>query len=346
VECETCRRRLGIEQLECPRRNLGEENLCPYRVEQTQLASGEWGCMLFVGLGISLIPITAFLMGEILPFWVVAVMMPLLLVGVIIMGTGVYLKLGKQQTIFNPATGQTWQQTKVFGLPVTQTETSAIEVIPWMSARARVLRYPASVAEFYRGGKVSGLLSTALLQLAAQGVVAIGQVMVYRKFRRPGGLYVLLPGEMYGKVEIQGAIEKQLAVIVGKARIESAEFDHQGKKYSRTHRAVLCLEDVIRMMLEDGQENKDQLLVIEIVMEEAIGLGLGELKGKLVSKFSPRKNTLGKISLDIRSIDQLHHDFWTNQPEHARDLLAKIDLLSLSLTTSKKDTAVKLIGQG
>ena len=340
MECDTCRRPLGVEQLNCPRRNLGQETLCPYQVEQTRQDPGEWRWMLFVGLGISLIPVMAILIGENIPFLVILVLMPFLLVGLAIIGGGISRLFGRQHTIFNPVTGQTWQQTKIFGLAVSQTETSSVELIPWLGAPARILRYPASVVELYRVGKASEVFSTALLQLAAQQVVAIGQVKAYRKLRKPSTEYVLQPGEKYQEAEVWGELEKRLASVVNQANCEAAKFEYQGKQYPRTHRAVLCLEDVIRMVFEVGEKGLLSFQLSRVVGEEAVGLGLGEMKGKLIPKFSPGKNTLGKVSLDIRSVDQLHRDFWITQPEHARDLLAQIDLSILSLVSSNKDTVL------
>jgi len=176
AQCETCRRPLGVEQLGCPRRNLGEENLCPYQVEESRLPSADWGFMFFVGLGISLIPLMAILIGESLPLWISAVLLPFMLFGLVIMGIGLYSLFGRQKIIFNPDTGQAWQQTRILGIPVGQTVTSAIETIPWQGGPARGLRYPASVAELCRGGKAAQLITAAVLQMLAQGVIMLGEV--------------------------------------------------------------------------------------------------------------------------------------------------------------------------
>ncbi|NIW46973.1 MAG: hypothetical protein GWN14_19105 [candidate division Zixibacteria bacterium] len=297
--------------------------------------------MLITGLGISLFAITAFLMRESIPFWMLAVFFPFGLIGLFIIGGGIYQLFGMQKTIFNPETGQAWQQTKIFGLPVVQSETSAIEVIPWTGSPARVMRYPASVAELYRDGKASDLFSTSLLQLAAQGVVTIGQVKIQRKFGRSTQVYVLLPGENDEETDIRGDFEKRIAEVINLANNEAAVFDYRGHQYMRTHRSVLCLEDAVRMVFESENKGPDQFLVYEFVGEEAESLGLGELKGNLRANFLPGKNTLGKISLDIRSVDQLHRDFWTAYPEHARDLLAQIDLLIFSFVSVRREAGAK-----
>ncbi len=341
MQCETCRRELGPEQLNCPRRNLGKENLCPYQVEQTRLNSDGWEWMLFLGLVISLIPVTGLLIGEMLPLWIRLVLSPLLLVGLYLMGGGFSLMFGRQLTIFNLSTGQTWQQTKIFGVPISWMETSVIEVIPWLGAPARILRYPASVAELCRNRHAPELFATALLQLVAQDVVRIGQVHIRRKWRKPSTVYVLVAGKAYGEAVIQGKFERRLAEVVGQAISEEAEFELDGDHYPRTHRSILSLEDAIRMVfgIHPGEHEPFQFQLF--VGGEAVELGLGEFKGKQFSKFSPGKNTMGKISLDLRSVDLLHHDFWTTQPDHARDLLAQIDLLIHSLVPREPEVLAR-----
>jgi len=312
---------------------------CPYRVEETRLRSGEWGCMLFGGIGMGMVPVMAILMGEAIPFWIFVVLMPFLLGGLSMIGGGLYLLFGRQQTIFNPANGQTWQQTRMFGLPVVQTATSVVEEITWTGAPARILRYPASVAERYRDGKDAEIFSAALLQLMAQGVVALGQVKVFRRFRKPTRLYVLMPAEHDSQVEILGELEKRIAVVAQQAGTESIYFEYLGNRYTRTHRGVLCMEDVIRMVFEVGDKNREAILLRSLVGEEAEALGLGVMEGNQIKKFSPGKNTLGKVSLDFRSVDQLHRDFWMTEPDHARDLLAQVELMILSIVSHKRKTA-------
>ena len=341
MQCETCRRELGPEQLKCPRRNLGKENLCPYRVEQTRLNSDGWGWMLFVGLIISLIPVTGLLIGEVLPLWIRLVLVSLLLVGLYLMGSGFSLLFGRQLTSFNLTTGQAWQQTKIFGVPISWMEISAVEVLPWWGTSARILRYPASVAEWCRNRNAPGLFSTALLQLVAQGVVTIGQVNIRRRWRRPSKVYVLVTGEEYGKAAVQGKFEKRLADVVGQSISESVEFEMDGNHYPRTYRSVLCLEDAIRIFFGIDLRGSEPFQVHHLVGGEAVELGLGEFREKPFPKYSPGKNAMGKISLDLRSIDLLHHDFWTTQPDHARDMLAQIDLLVHSQVPREPEVVAK-----
>lgn len=345
LQCENCRRQLGAEQLECPRRNLGQEKLCPYRVEESRLPSSNWGLMWLVGLGITLVPLTAILIGGVLPFWIPLVLLPLMLIGLFMMGFAVYQLLGRRKTIFNPQSGQAWQQTTVLGLPLDQTIISSIEKIPWKGAAARSLRYPASVAELCRQGKAPDMFAAALLQLLAQQVISLGEVKVYRRIGKPGRMYVLLPGEKYGATEVQGQLETRLAGAVGQAHRADREFEFQGRRYARTCRSVLCLEDVIQMVFEGGKMSPDQFLIREVVGKEAALLGLGEVEGHVIQKFSPGVNVLGKVSLDVRSVDQLKRDFWTSQPEHAQDLLAQLDLLVHAMTTSIRDTNPKSANQ-
>ena len=341
MQCETCRRALGPEQLKCPRRNLGKENLCPYRVEQTRLNSDGWGWMLFVGLVISLIPVTGLLIGEVLPLWIRLVLALLLLIGFYLMGSSFSLLFGRQLTIFNLTTGQAWQQTKFFGVPITWMETSAVEILPWTGASARILRYPASVAEWCRNRNAPGVFSTALLQLVAQGVVSIGQVGIRRRWRRPSRVYVLVPGEEYGKAAVQGKFEKRLADVVGQANSEGMEFEMDGNHYPRSYRSILCLEDAIRIFFGIHPRESEPFQFYHLVGGEAVELGVGEFIENPFPKILPGKNAMGKISLDLRSIDLLHHDFWTTQPEHARDVLAQIDLLVHSQVPREPEVVAK-----
>jgi len=301
--------------------------------------------MLFVGLIVSLVPVPGFLIGEVIPLWVRLVFSPLLVVGVYMMGTGLYMIFGSQLALFNLATGQAWQQGEIFGLPVSQTKTSAVEIIPWMGAPARVLRYPASVAELCRERNAAEFFATALLQLTAQGVVNIGQVTIHRRWRKPSRVYVLVPGEGYGEAVVQGKFEKRLIEVVGQARVGAAYFELDGTPYTRSFRSVLCLEDAIRMVFGIDQKDGAPLQVYRIVEEEAVELGLGAFGEKRLAAFKPGKNSQGKISLDLRSIDLLHHDFWTTYPEHARDLLAQIDLITLPMVPARQVDLIRSRGR-
>jgi len=129
--------------------------------------------------------------------------------------------------------------------------------------------------------------------------------------------------------------------VIGQASSAAAEFELDGNHYLRTYRSVLCLEDAIRMVFGIHSRGGAPFRVHQFVGGEAVELGLGEFTDKQFSKFLPGDNAIGKISLDLRSIDLLHHDFWTTQPDHARDLLAQIDLLTHSLVPREPEAVAR-----
>lgn len=335
MKCETCRRNLGKELLNCPRRNIGENSTCPYQVEQTRVASAGWGCLVAFGFGVGLIPVIAYLIGQGLPLWIKGVLTPLLLVGAFSVFAGIYQLFGRQTIIFNISNGQTWLEYSLFGITILQSTTSAIEDIPWVGSPARGLRYPASVAELYRDGSASEMFSTALLQLMAQGVVTLGEVKISHRFRRNERRYILHPGEMFGAIALNGRLEQRIAEVVGLSRSPEAMIFFEGWLHPRAHRAVLTLEDVLVMVFGGGQPNPTEYLVTEVVGNDAEELDLGEVRGIRQKKLTAGPNTRGKIALDIQSIDQLHRDFWTTAPDHAQEILAQIDLLIHSPVVSR-----------
>lgn len=338
VKCESCRRTLGKELLACPRRDIGAKSTCQYRVEEARMPSTGWGCLLVFGLGAALIPVIAYLIGQGMPLWVKAVLSPALVVGGVSVVGVVYQLFGKQTTIFNPVNGKTWQQTSLLGIPVLHTTTSAIEEIPWSGALARELRYPASVAELYRDGSASDVVSTALLQLMAQGVVSLGVVRITHPLRRVEMLYVLRPGEKFALDSVRGRLETRIRDVVGLSGCPDAAIRFEERDHPRMHRAVLTLEDVLVMVFAGGQPDPRKYLVSELVGVEAEETGLGVVRGIRQKQFAPGPNTRGKIALDIQSIDQLHRDFWTTAPEHAQEVLARIDLLIHSPVVTRHPT--------
>lgn len=321
----------------CPRRDIGEKCTCQFRVEHHRLSEKGWAGLVFIGLGIALLPVIAYLFGDGLPFWVKGVLTPMLIFGGGTMLTGVYQILGKETILFNPVTGQSWQQITLFGIPIMESISGEITPIPWQGAQARVMRYPASVTALYRQDSAPDIFSTAMLHLIAQGAIQLGVIPVTNRLRRKKLVYVLQPGERYYTAEVTGSLERRIWEIVGQADYAGNAFSFRGKSYPRLYRSALSLEDVVLMIFEGGQPNPGNFLVTEIVGKEAGALSLGEIRGERIKKLNPSPNTRGKIALDIRSIEQLYRDFWVTDPDHASEILARIDLFILTDVPMKWD---------
>lgn len=330
VKCSNCRRQLGKEMLTCPRREIGENSTCQFRVEHRRLSAKGLGGLLLFGLVMMLFPVLAYLYGKGLPLWVKGLLTPLLVVGGGFMITGIFQLFGSETILFNAQTGQSWQQITILGVPVTETVFGAIETIPWEGTPARVMRYPASVAAFYRQDTSPDIFSTALLYLLAKNVVQLGQMSVVTRMRRRKRVYVLRPGEAYASAEVRGHLEKRIWEVVGQAESVTNVFTFNGSFYPRQYRAALSLEDAVLMVFEGGQPHPGNYLVTALVGPDAEALGLGTIQGERTKKLSPGPNTKGKVALDIRSVEQLYRDFWTTTPEHAREILAQIDLFILT----------------
>ncbi len=330
MRCSNCRRRLGKDLLSCPRRDEGKRSTCQFQVEQRHLPKKGWGMLVAVGLVVALMPVIAYLIGKGLPLWVKGVLSPFLLFGGGAIVTGVFQFLGKETIVFNPVSGQSWRQITLLGIPVSGSVSGAIERIPWQGAPARVMRYPASVASLYRQDSAPDIFSIAMLQLVAQDVILLGQIAVKNQLGRGKLIYVLQPGAQYASGAVHGSLEQRIWEIVGQAGYPGSNFHFKGKDYERLYRSALTLEDVLLMVFEGGQPNPEKFLVSEIVGKEAEELSLGMIRGERVKKLNPGPNTMGKIALDIRSVEQLYRDFWTTDPEHAREILARIDLFILT----------------
>lgn len=330
VKCSNCRRNLGKELLSCPRRNIGEKGTCQFQVDQHRLPRKGWAGLVFIGLGIALLPIIAYFFREGLPLWVKGVLTPMLIFGGGAMLTGVFQLLGTETILYNPHTGQCWQQITLFGIPFSESVSGAIEPIPWQGAQARVMRYPASVTALYRQDSATDIFSTTMLYLIAQEVIQLGQITVTSRVRRRKSVYVLRPGERYLDTDVTGNLEQRIWEIVGQANSYNKAFSFRGKSYPRLYPSALSLEDVVLMTFEGGQQNPGNFLVTEIVGKEAEALSLGEIRGERIKKLNPGKNTRGKIALDIHSIEQLYRDFWVSDPNHASEILARVDLFILT----------------
>lgn len=290
------------------------------------------------GLGLGMLGLTGSLM-EGLPPWIRFILFILLGFGLFLTAYGTYLRLGIETIIFNSTTGQFWQQTTVLGVPITETISSAKEELPWNASPGRVMRYPASVAQMYKGSSAADLVTTALLQLIAQQAVSLGQIRIQPKIGKMKTLYVFSPGKTCEETEIQGALEKKIFEVIAVSCQGQPDFTFRENQYPRTHRAALTLRDVIILTFEGKKSSPHNYLVDAIIGPEARRLNLGEIKGKTVHLLDPAPNTRGKISLDIRSVEQLHRDFWVTYPEIAKEMLMQIDLLILSeiFSTAARD---------
>lgn len=307
--CEVCRKPLGKAQLECPRRGLEGERGCAYQLEEGRITPRPLWINLILGLlliGLSAEPL---LLAEEDPDALPASVFALLLaLGVLLLGTWTYRMFGRSLRAVNPATGREIQQTSFLGVRVTQTVIGPVTPVEWQGSPAREMRYPASVAELYRQGSAADLVSTALLQLVAQGAVTIGMTRVNQRMKRSGWQYRLVAEHASKYEEIKGELEQRIYALI-----------EAGPP------AGLPLDLLFEQLFEGGQVSPRNYLVDEIAGPEAEALGLGEVRGKVKRSLVAAPNTVGRIARDIQSIEQLHRDFWVTMPEHAQELLAEID---------------------
>jgi hypothetical protein len=324
IQCENCRRELGTQLKSCPRRD--KDAGCPNQVEYDRLDSKGWFFFVLVGASSGLLSLTGLLIGN-LPLWIELSMLPILILGVGLAISGIYLTLGQKTTIFNFKTGQTWQQNTLFGIPITQTITHPVESVPWLGSPGREMRYPASVAQLYKDPAPAELISTALLQLIAHKIISLGQIQIKPRIGRHRALFVFSPGEQYNTAQMDGVLENKLIDVITASTDNKPLLEYNQKFYPRSHRAALTLADFLLLVFEGHRSHPGNYLVDQLVGLEAASMGLGTIKGKLVRYLEPAPNTRGKIALDIRSTEQLHRDFWITYPEIARDLLMQIDLL-------------------
>ena len=307
--CESCRKPLGKFQLTCPRRGLDGERGCTFQVEEGRIIPCPKVTNLLIGL-----VLVSFGAGSRLFGWeneegLAAFLFGLIFViGLLLMGLWVYRSFGRYLRVTNPVTGQELLQTSLFGTKIDWTLIGQAAEAAWQGSPAREMRYPASVVELYRQGNAADMVSTALLQLVAQDEVVIRVSQVRRRFGRRKLLYRLAAGKGVRQPEIQGELERRIFALV-----------QAGPP------AGLPLRDVIETLFNGGQASPRNYLIDEIIGPEAEALGLGDVRGKVKRALVAAPNTVGRVALDIQSLEQLHRDFWVTMPEHASEMLVEID---------------------
>ena len=321
--CETCRRPLGKAQLECPRRAFSGEEGCTYQVEVINHVSRHKGFVRYIALVVGLVLIIGWV--SLLFFeveWEIIsskVFSWAGLLGVVFVLTWVYRNFGKTLVARNSQRGMEVIETSLFGILVQRVEIGPDVVVPWEGSPARKMRYPASVVELYRNGNAADLISTAVLQLVAQGAVQIGYTRTQRRFRKSRQRYRLMPPEEdFSDILVVGELEKRiLGLVLG---------------WSQTG---MLLGELIADLFEGGKLHPRNFLVDEIIGPESQALGLGEVRGHLNHVFVPAPNTRGRVAVDIQSVKNLYRDFWTNSPKHAEEMLAEIDRLVIAMARAE-----------
>ncbi len=228
--------------------------------------------------------------------------------GLVLFFLWVYRLFGRKRVIENPVSRQMLVQTFLFGMELNRTEAAAAVPQVWQGSPAREMRYPASVVELYREGNASDLISTALLQLIAQGDIQIGITRVSKRIGRGRKEYRIIRGEGKETSEIKGELERRLI---------SAVDAGQG--------GGISLEELVVTVLDGEQDSPRNFLVEEIIGPEAEELGLGDVRGNLKKSLVPAPNSRGRVARDIQSLEMLYRDFWVTMPEHAPLVLGEID---------------------
>ncbi len=334
MHCEQCGRIVNAGLRDCPQRDQDKQS-CPFQVEENRLPSGGWGCLLLFGIVLSLISVVLAAAAN-LPALIDALLAIALVLGLLSIGVGVYRPLGKQMIVYNLQTGETWQQTTIFGIPTSQQTISRAEMLPWKGGVARVMRYPASVVELFREGKAIAIFNTALLYLMAQDVIRLGYVIEKRRRYKERKVFIFTPGDNLPSAEIDGELEKRIAAVVRQASAPDAELVYKGKPHPRTYRTVLCLLDLILGVFEGETTNAGNWLMGQIVGAEAESLELGEVSGKVVKRFRFALNSQKKLAPDVRSVDLLHKEFWDAYPDLASELFVSIDYLMMNLVLASE----------
>jgi hypothetical protein len=176
------------------------------------------------------------------------------------------------------------------------------------------MRYPASVAEFYREGSAADLIATGLLQLAAQQVLVFGKRESQGRFSKRLARYFILRGEAWEITQPHGDLESRIVALV-------ATGDPDG----------LSLEDLTYALFEGGKRQLRNFLADTYVGPESVSLGLGSLIGDRQRVLAPATNSRPRIVNDIQSIELLHRDFWVTSPHEAAEFLGQLDFLVLRM---------------
>ncbi len=333
--CEKCSRPLGPELQTCPQR---DEGACPYQVAHNRLEIEQRGRAVWGGLALCLVAAASWWLPT-LALWARVGVAALFVLGVGMALTGV-LCLAREQTIlYNLDTGQSWQKTTFLKIPLNQKTVGPRQPLPWLGSPGRWMRYPASVAALYRGGNAADMIATALLQLLAHEEILLYRAESKARFGNGRCLFVFTPGPGIGSAPVSGGLEARILEAVALAQVDSPDFDFHGGHFPRSCRALLTLEDLLVLVFEGEKAQPNNYMIGEVVGPEAEALNLGLIKGKRALYLAPHNNTRGRIGLDIRSVEQLHRDFWTTYPEVAKDLLIEIDLLILNTITGLGEAA-------
>jgi hypothetical protein len=229
-------------------------------------------------------------------------------VGLWLIFIGCYRQWGMRKRGSNPSTGQTWQCTTLFGIELDWSWHSGFYPVTWPGSPARIIRYPASVAEFCRQGNGVDIVSTAMLQLFAQGILSLGKQQTQRRFGRQQVGWLVLPGNSFDTADPLGALESRMVEI-----------------FVAADQPVMLLEDFLDALFEGGQPQPRNYLIDRYVGPEAVGLGLGKVIGVRQRSLAPAPTASAKIGRDIQSVEQLYRDLWTSSPEEAADLLFQLD---------------------
>jgi len=301
--CERCRKPLGNRQFDCPRRHADGDENCAYQVEVGRTTKS--GSLLLVlggvvfGLGLWLLGADPQASTGKLIFAAIGLLLFLI---------GIYRIWGRYQIGGNPVTGQTWQRTTLFGIELAWVWQSGFQRVGWAGSPARVIRYPASVAEFCRQGTAVDIVSTALLQLFAQGILSLGKQITQRRYLRQQIRYLVFTGDAIEHEDPLGELESRLVEIVSTTALKG-----------------LPLADILDALFEGGHPQPRNFLIDRYIGPEAAALGLGKVIGVRQRALAPALNATAKMGRDIQSVEQLYRDLWITSPKEATDLLFQMD---------------------
>lgn len=305
--CERCRRMLGPSQLACPRRGLPGSQGCSYTLTMGRAYPRPSGGLVLAGgliaVGGLWVAWRADAAGNLAAGWAAAGL------GVLLLWIWTWRQFSERSILDNPATGQHWEQVRLFGWAVARRATGAVRLLAWQGPPARVLRFPASVVEFYREGSTTDILAAALLQLAAQGAVVFGQQEEKDHWGRTRSRYLVQAGPGADGGVLDGWLEQHLMSIV-----------RAGPAYGVT------LSGLASGVLGQSNRFPRNVLVDRYVGTEAEALGLGAVQLVGMRKaLNPAETARARIGRDLHTIRLLFADLWAGSPEFAREMLAELD---------------------
>lgn len=321
--CERCGQPLGPQLLNCPERSSGT---CPYLVSSSgTIVEPRYGISAIIfGLAIGIVGA----IGIDFPWFST-------LFAIIFVALGIYMAWGRRVMLYNPETGQMWEQLSIFSVPVRYITTSPFTPVPSSGQISYALQYPVSVAMLTlyhqrRNRSIKAWISYAaqvfyatLLSLVAQEALEL-KVVTVRKglfFFISRRMFVLVPGRKAYEAPVEGLLENRILQGVlewSQKLLPSINF--QNHVYSRKLRHCVTLHDIVLLVLRRSWSSPGRRLVSSIVGKDAAQRGLGEMGGLLNTRFKLADAGIGLLEADYAVAQSLIEQFAIQNPDVSMEL--------------------------